>query len=41
MLSLVYCAGILGIDGYIVTVEADGQPKLPNFELVGLPDAAV
>ena len=41
MLSLVYCAGILGIDGYIVTVEADSQPKLPNFELVGLPDAAV
>ena len=41
MLSQVFCAGIFGIDGYIVTVEADGQPRLPNFELVGLPDAAV
>lgn len=41
MLSSVYCAGIFGIDGYIVTVEADGQPRLPNFELVGLPDMAV
>ena len=41
MLSQVFCAGIFGIDGYIVTVEADSQPKLPNFELVGLPDAAV
>ena len=41
MLSQVFCAGIFGIDGFIVTVEADGQPKLPNFELVGLPDAAV
>ena len=41
MLSSVYCAGIFGIDGYIVTVEADAQPRLPNFELVGLPDAAV
>lgn len=41
MLSSVYCAGIYGIDGYIVTVEADGQTRLPNFELVGLPDMAV
>ena len=41
MLSSVYCAGIFGIDGYIVTVEADAQPRLPSFELVGLPDAAV
>lgn len=41
MLSSVFCAGIFGIDGYIVTVEADAQPRLPNFELVGLPDAAV
>ena len=41
MLSSIFCAGIFGIDGYIVTVEADAQPRLPNFELVGLPDAAV
>ena len=41
MLSSVYTAGIFGIDGYIVTVEADAQPRLPNFELVGLPDMAV
>ncbi len=41
MLSQIFSAGIYGIDGYIVTVEADSQPKLPNFELVGLPDAAV
>ena len=41
MLSSVYCAGIFGIDGDIVTVEADAQPRLPSFELVGLPDAAV
>ena len=41
MLSSIFSAGIFGIDGYIVTVEADAQPRLPNFELVGLPDAAV
>ena len=41
MLSSIFSAGIFGIDGYIVTVEADAQPRLPLFELVGLPDAAV
>ncbi len=41
MLATVYSAGLFGIDGFLVTVEADGQPRLPEFELVGLPDAAV
>ena len=41
MLSQVFTAGIFGIDGYIVTTEVDSRPKLPSFELVGLPDAAV
>ena len=41
MLSRVFSAGLFGIDGFIVSVEVDGQPKLPQFELVGLPDAAV
>lgn len=41
MLSKIYSAGLYGIDGFIVTVEVDGQPRLPEFELVGLPDAAV
>ena len=41
MLSTVYCAGLFGIDGYIVTVECNSQNKIPVFELVGLPDLAV
>ena len=41
MLSSVYSAGLAGIDGFIVTVESDGKESIPNFELVGLPDAAV
>ncbi len=41
MLSSVFSAGLSGIDGYIVTVESDTKKKLPGFELVGLPDAAV
>lgn len=41
MLSRVFSAGLYGIDGFTVSVEVDGQPRLPEFELVGLPDAAV
>ncbi len=41
MLATVYSAGLFGIDGFLVSVEANGQPRLPEFELVGLPDAAV
>ncbi len=41
MLSKVFSAGLFGIDGFIVNVEVNGLPRLPQFELVGLPDAAV
>ena len=41
MLSTVYSAGLFGIDGFPVSVEVDGQNRLAEFELVGLPDAAV
>ena len=41
MLSKVFSAGLTGIDGYIVTVECDAQNRLPDFEIVGLPDAAI
>lgn len=41
MLSEIFCAGISGIDGYIVTAECNSTNMLPAFEIVGLPDAAV
>ena len=41
MLSTVFSAGLFGIDGYIVTVECNAQNRIPEFELVGLPDLAV
>ena len=41
MLSKIFSAGLNGIDGYIVTVECDAQDKLPEFDIVGLPDAAI
>ena len=41
MLSIVYSAGLSGIDGFLVGVECNITDKLPQFELIGLPDAAV
>ena len=41
MLSKVYTSGILGVDGYEITVECSAWDRVPKFELVGLPDAAV
>ncbi len=41
MLSRVLSMGLMGIDGYPVTVEADISFGMPLFEIVGLPDAAV
>ena len=41
MLAKVLSAGILGIDAYIVEVEADVSPGLPAMSIVGLPEGAV
>lgn len=41
MLSKVLSAGISGIDSYLISVEVNLHPALPNFDLVGLPDAAI
>ena len=41
MLSKVYSAGVIGIEGFEVAVECSGWDRIPKFELVGLPDAAV
>ncbi len=41
MLSTVYSAASMGIDGYIVTVECNIRPGTEHFEIIGLPDASV
>lgn len=41
MLASVQSMGLMGIQGYPVTVEAYCTDGMPMFELVGLPDAAV
>ncbi len=41
MLARVMSIGILGIDGYPVTIEVDRSTGLPGYDIVGLPDASV
>ncbi|MBO5648890.1 MAG: YifB family Mg chelatase-like AAA ATPase [Clostridia bacterium] len=41
MLSTVYSAGLLGIEGFSVIVEVNCINSIPQFEIVGLPDSAV
>ena len=43
MLAIIGACAILGLEGYVVEVQVDFNPKagLPNFTIVGLPDNAV
>jgi magnesium chelatase family protein len=41
VLALAHSAAMLGIDGYVVRVEADSAPGTPGFDLIGLPDRAL
>ena len=41
MLSKVFTAGRTGIDGMIITIECSTAKRMPVFDIVGLPDAAV
>lgn len=41
MLSIVQTISLLGLYGNLVEVQADVSGGLPNFEIVGLPDATV
>src|SRR5215207_4744583 len=43
MLSIVRACALIGLDGCIVEVETDFNPRaqIPNFTIVGLPDSAV
>ncbi len=43
MLATVHACAVVGLEGYIVDVEVDFNPRagLPSFTIVGLPDTAV
>ena len=40
-LSRIYTSGVVGVDGYEITVECSTWDRVAKFDLVGLPDAAV
>lgn len=41
MVSVTYTAAAYGADGFEVTVECTAKRGMPNFSIVGLPDAAI
>lgn len=41
MFANIQSVGLMGVDGYMVRVEADLSKGLPGFDVVGLPGAAV
>lgn len=41
MISKILSGAIIGVEGYIVSVEADLSQGLPRFDIVGLPDSSV
>jgi magnesium chelatase family protein len=41
MLSIAFSAAMLGIEGYVVRVEADSAAGSPVFAIIGLPDRAL
>lgn len=41
MLAKVHSTAVVGLEAYIMTIEADLSPGLPAFTIVGLPDTAV
>ena len=41
MVARVLSGAVLGIEVYLVEVEVNLAPGVPNFSIVGLPDAAV
>ncbi|MBP3348651.1 MAG: YifB family Mg chelatase-like AAA ATPase [Clostridia bacterium] len=41
MFGKIKSSGLVGINGYIISVEVDISHGMPGFEVVGLPDAAV
>jgi len=41
LLSLAFSAAMLGIEGYVVRIEADSSPGTPSLNIIGLPDRAL
>ncbi|MDQ1277561.1 MAG: magnesium chelatase family protein [Thermodesulfobacteriota bacterium] len=41
MIVKIFGSSVIGIEAYLIDVEVDTSPGLPQFSTVGLPDVAV
>lgn len=41
MLSIVKSMSLIGLDGYLISVQVDISSGIPSFEVVGLPDTSI
>jgi magnesium chelatase family protein len=41
VLALAFSAAMLGVDGYVVRIEADSSAGTPSLSIIGLPDRAL
>lgn len=41
MLAIVKSMSLVGLEGYLVSVQVDISPGIPCFDIVGLPDASI
>lgn len=41
MLSIIKSMGLLGLEGYLIDVEVDVSTGIPDWQIVGLPDAGL
>ena len=41
MVAKINSLGLMGLEAFLVTIEADLASGLPSFDVVGLPDTSV
>lgn len=41
MLSIIKSMSLVGLDGYLISVQVDVSPGMPGWEIVGLPDISI
>ena len=41
MLSIIKSMSLVGLEGYLISVQVDVSGGLPSWEIVGLPDASI
>ena len=41
MVSIIKSMSLEGLDGYLIEIQTEVSTGIPNFEIVGLPDASI